>query len=181
MHQLFVTVSPKLCYAVKQQISQLKSFACGGSFSAENSLLEIDDLDGTTQFRDLPNSFIGIPYMKYPLVITFHKFLLMLDGTIGSSYFDRFHLKWDLFEDRSLRSAALRSFIREKEVNYECFCSSYWPHFSTVLTKNLDHSRVLTEILSYIKGGLKSGDFQDGKLSKEAYISMSEHRVSSIS
>ncbi|KAK6774713.1 hypothetical protein RDI58_029952 [Solanum bulbocastanum] len=181
LRQLFVTVSPKLCYAVKQQISQLKSFACGGNFSAESSLHEIDDLDGTTQFRDLPNSFIDIPYMKYPLVITFHKFLLMLDGTIGSSYFDRFHLKWDLFEDRSLRSAALRSFIREKEVNYECFCNSYWPHFSTVLTKNLDHSRVFTEILSYIKGGLKSGDFHDGKLSKEAYSSLSEHRVSSIS
>ncbi|KAM3216603.1 putative protein isoform X1 [Capsicum annuum] len=181
LHQLFVTVSPKLCYAVKQQISQLKSFACGGSFAAESSLLEIDDLDGTTQFRDIPNSFVGIPFMKYPLVITFHKFLLMLDGTIGSSYFNRFLLKSELFEDRSLLSAALRSFIREKEVNYDRFCSLYWPHFSTQLTKNLDHSRVFTEILSHIKGGLKAGDFHDGKLSKEAYNSMSEHRVSSIS
>ncbi|XP_055800621.1 uncharacterized protein LOC129870064 isoform X2 [Solanum dulcamara] len=181
LRQLFVTVSSKLCYAVKQQISQLKSFACGGSFSAESSLLEIDDLDGTTQFRDIPNSFIGIPYMKYPLVITFHKFLLMLDGTIGASYFDRFQLKWEMFEDKSLRSAALRSFIREKEVNYERFCSLYWPHFNTQLTKNLDHSRVFTEVLSYIKGGLKAGDFYDGKLSKEVYSSMSEHRVSSLS
>ncbi|KAK4344087.1 hypothetical protein RND71_037181 [Anisodus tanguticus] len=180
LRQLFVTVSPKLCYAVKHQISQLKSFACGGSFSAESSF-EIDDLDGTTQFRDLPNSFIGIPYMKYPLVITFHKFLLMLDGTIGSSYFDRFHLKWELSEGISLRSVALRTFIREKEVNYDRFCSLYWPHFSTQLTKDLDHSRVFTEILSYIKGGLKSGDFHDGKLNKEAYSLMSECRVSTIS
>ncbi|MCD7459032.1 hypothetical protein HAX54_039847 [Datura stramonium] len=181
LRQLFVTVSPKLCYAVKQQICQLKSFACGGSLSGESSLLEIDDLDGTTQFRDIPDSLIGIPYMKYPLVITFHKFLMMLDGTIGSSYFDRFHFKWDLFEDRSLRSVALQTFIREKEVNYDRFCSSYWPHFSTLLTKNLDHSRVFTEILSYIKGGLKAGDFHDGKLSKEAYCLMSECRVSTIS
>ncbi|XP_060209393.1 uncharacterized protein LOC132636503 isoform X2 [Lycium barbarum] len=180
LRQLFVTVSPKLCYAVKQQISQLKSFACGGSFSAESSF-EIDELDGTTQFRGLPNSFIGIPYMKYPLVITFHKFLLMLDGTIGSSYFDRFHLKWELSEDISLRSVAVQTFIREKEVNYDRFCSFYWPHFSTQLTKNLDHSRVFTEILSYIKGGLKSGDFHDGKLTKEAYSLMSECRVSTIS
>ncbi|XP_059277094.1 uncharacterized protein LOC132031229 [Lycium ferocissimum] len=180
LRQLFVTVSPKLCYAVKHQISQLKSFACGGSFSAESSF-EIDELDGTTQFRGLPNSFIGIPYMKYPLVITFHKFLLMLDGTIGSSYFDRFHLKWELSEDISLRSVALQTFIREKEVNYDRFCSLYWPHFSTQLTKNLDHSRVFTEILSYIKGGLKSGDFHDGKLTKEAYSLMSECRVSTIS
>ncbi|KAJ8527747.1 hypothetical protein K7X08_015198 [Anisodus acutangulus] len=180
LRQIFVTVSPKLCYAVKHQISQLKSFACGGSFSAESSF-EIDDLDGTTQFRDLPNSFIGIPYMKYPLVITFRKFLLMLDGTIGSSYFDRFHLKWELSEGISLRSVALQTFIREKEVNYDSFCSLYWPHFSTQMTKDLDHSRVFTEILSYIKGGLKSGDFHDGKLNKEAYNLMSECRVSTLS
>ncbi|OIT32628.1 putative helicase magatama 3 [Nicotiana attenuata] len=181
LRQLFVTVSPKLCYAVKQQISQLKSFICGESFSAESSLLETDDLDGTTHFRDIPDSFIDIPYMKYPLVITFRKFLMMLDGTIGHSYFDRFHLKWELSEDKSLRSITFQTFIREKEVNYDRFCSLYWPHFSTHLTKNLDSSRVFTEILSYIKGGLKAGDFPDGKLSKEAYISMSEYRVSTVS
>lgn len=144
-------------------------------------MLETDDLDGTTHFRDIPDSFIDIPYMKYPLVITFRKFLMMLDGTIGHSYFDRFHLKWELSEDKSLRSITLQTFIREKEVNYDRFCSLYWPHFSTHLTKNLDSSRVFTEILSYIKGGLKAGDFPDGKLSKEAYISMSEYRVSTVS
>ncbi|XP_060210817.1 uncharacterized protein LOC132637797 [Lycium barbarum] len=154
LRQHFVTVSPKLCYAVKQQISQLKSFACGGCFSAESSF-EIDELDETTEFRGLPNSFIGIEVL--------------------------FHLKWELSEDISLRSVALQTFIREKEVNYDRFCSFYWPHFSTQLTKNLDHSRVFTEILSYIKGGLKSGDFHDGKLTKEAYSLMFECRVSTIS
>ncbi|XP_060187254.1 uncharacterized protein LOC132616693 isoform X2 [Lycium barbarum] len=180
LHQLFVTVSPKLCYAVNKQVSQLKRFALGGSFWAESSF-ETDDLDGMTHFRDIPNSFIAVPYKKYPLVITFHKFLMMLDGTIGSSYFDRFNLKWKLSKDKSLRAVSLETFIREKEINYDRFCCLYWPHFRSQLTKNLDPSRVFTEIMSHIKGGLHAGDFLDGKLSRDAYVSMSEHRVSNLS
>ncbi|XP_075105039.1 uncharacterized protein LOC107773872, partial [Nicotiana tabacum] len=180
LRQLFVTVSPKLCYAVKKQVSQLQRFACGGSFWAESSF-EVDDLDGLKQFNDIPSSFTDIPYKKYPLVITFHKFLMMLDGTVGSSYFDRFNLKWKLSNDRNLRSVALQTFIREKEINYDRFCCLYWPRFSSQLTKNLDSSRVFTEIISHIKGGLQAGDFHDGKLNRDAYISMSEYRVSNIS
>nr|XP_016447626.1 PREDICTED: TPR and ankyrin repeat-containing protein 1-like [Nicotiana tabacum] len=105
----------------------------------------------------------------------------MLDGTVGSSYFDRFNLKWKLSNDRNLRSVALQTFIREKEINYDRFCCLYWPRFSSQLTKNLDSSRVFTEIISHIKGGLQAGDFHDGKLNRDAYISMSEYRVSNIS
>ncbi|XP_019231239.1 PREDICTED: uncharacterized protein LOC109212082 [Nicotiana attenuata] len=180
MRQLFVTVSPKLCYAVKKQVSQLQRFACGGSFWAESSF-EVDDLDGMKQFNDIPNSFTDVPYKKYPLVITFHKFLMMLDGTVGSSFFDRFNLKWKLSNDKNLRSVALKTFIREKEINYDRFCCLYWPRFSSQLTKNLDSSRVFTEIISHIKGGLQAGDFLDGKLSRDAYVSMSEYRVSNLS
>ncbi|XP_075098120.1 uncharacterized protein LOC107772650 [Nicotiana tabacum] len=180
LRQLFVTVSPKLCYAVKKQVSQLQRFACGGSFWAESSF-EVDDLDGMKQFNDIPNSFIDIPYQKYPLVITFHKFLMMLDGTVGCSYFDRFTLKWKLSNERNLRSVAVQTFIREKEINYDRFCCLYWPRFSSQLTKNLDSSRVFTEIISHIKGGLQAGDSHHGKLSRDAYISMSEYRVSNIS
>ncbi|XP_069151554.1 uncharacterized protein [Solanum lycopersicum] len=180
LHQLFVTVSPKLCYAVNKQVSQLKRFSLGESFWAESSF-EADEFDGTTPFRDIPNSFIGIPYKKYPLVITFHKFLMMLDGTVGSSYFNKFNLKWKLSKDRSLRSVAIETFIRENEISYDRFCCLYWPHFRRQLTKNLDPSRVFTEIMSHIKGGLHAGDFQDGKLSRDAYVSMSKSRVSNLS
>ncbi|WMV17912.1 hypothetical protein MTR67_011297 [Solanum verrucosum] len=180
LHQLFVTVSPKLCYAVNKQVSQLKRFSLGESFWAESSF-EADEFDGMTPFRDLPNSFIGIPYKKYPLVITFHKFLMMLDGTVGSSYFNKFNLKWNLSKDRSLRSVAIETFIREKEISYDRFCCLYWPHFRRQLTKNLDPSRVFTEIMSHIKGGLHAGDFHDGKLSRDAYVLMSKNRVSNLS
>lgn len=130
------------------------------------------------QFRDIPNSFIAIPYSKYPLVITFHKFLMMLDGTVGSSYFDTFNLKWKVSKDRSSRSVAIETFIRDKEINYDRFCCLYWPHFKRQLTKNLDPSRVFTEIMSHIKGGLLA---RDGKLSRDAYVSMSKSRVSNLS
>ncbi|PHT49426.1 hypothetical protein CQW23_09173 [Capsicum baccatum] len=179
LHQLFVTVSPKLCHAVNKQVSQLKSFALGGSFWAE-SIFETDDLDGMTQFRDIPNSFTDVPCKKYPLVITFRKFLMMLDGTVGSSYFDRFNVKWKLSKDKSLRSVAVETFIRDNEINYDRFCCLYWPHFSSQLSKNLDPSRSFTEIMSHIKGGLHAGDFRDGKLSRDAYVSMSENRVSNL-
>ncbi|XP_047266599.1 uncharacterized protein LOC107869201 isoform X2 [Capsicum annuum] len=179
LHQLFVTVSPKLCYAVNKQVSQLKRFALGGSFWAESSF-ETDDLDGMTQFRDIPNSFTDVPCKKYPLVITFRKFLMMLDGTVGSSYFDRFNVKWKLSKDKSLRSVAVETFIRDNEINYDRFCCLYWPHFASQLSKNLDPSRAFTEIMSHIKGGLHAGDFRDGKLSRDAYVSMSENRVSNL-
>jgi len=81
----------------------------------------------------------------------------MLDGTVGNSYFERFHevRKHSLGKVRG-GSIALQTFIRKKEVNYERFSSSYWPHFSTQLTKNLDSSRVFTEIISHIKGSLQA-------------------------
>ena len=138
-------------------------------------------MDYTTHFMDIPDSFLDIPSTKYPLVITFHKFLMMLDGTLGSSYFERF-LSAELSHcnTRSSRSVALETFIRTKEVNYERFCSLYWPHLNSELTKKLDPSRVYTEIISHIKGGLKTGAACQGKLSQEDYVSLSEGRGSTL-
>ena len=75
----------------------------------------MDDFDNASQFKDIPDSFVDVPPLSYPLVITFHKFLIMLDGTVGNSYFERFH------EARKLSSGpicgssvSLQSFIRMK-------------------------------------------------------------------
>ncbi|KAK9185221.1 hypothetical protein WN943_025576 [Citrus x changshan-huyou] len=122
-----------------------------------------------------------IPAESYPLVITFHKFLMMLDGTLGSSYFDRFHdIRKHYGQVRNSSLLFLQTFIRTKEVNFERFCSSYWPRFNTQLTKKLDPSRVFTEIISHIRGGLQSIDVADGKLCREEYIRLSETRVSTL-
>ncbi|XP_016652647.1 PREDICTED: uncharacterized protein LOC103343754 [Prunus mume] len=184
LHQLFVTVSPKLCFAIKQHVLNLKSFACGGSDSTEKSLIDMADFDEEeAQFKDIKDSFHHIPPNSYPLVITFHKFLMMLDGTLGNSYFERFLDATKLTHGRlqSSRSVALQTFIRTKEVKYERFSSSYWPHFNIQLTKKLDASRVFIEIISHIKGGLGAMDAGDGKLNRDDYVQLSEGRGSNLS
>ncbi|KAF8398740.1 hypothetical protein HHK36_014598 [Tetracentron sinense] len=159
------------------------SFSCGGDISAENSSIAMHDIDDTTDFVDIPDHFIDIPPMSYPLVITFQKFLMMLDGSIGNSYFDKFHDVRELSHGKTgiLRSSALQALIRMKEVNYDHFNSFYWSHFNSQLTKKLDPSTVFTEIISHIKGGFQTGEARDGKLSREEYVSLSEGRVSNLS
>nr|GMC93262.1 uncharacterized protein LOC109161799 isoform X4 [Ipomoea batatas]GME13599.1 uncharacterized protein LOC109161799 isoform X4 [Ipomoea batatas] len=142
--------------------------------------MDLDDLDGFSHFNDIPNSFVDIPDSKYPLVITFHKFLMMLDGTLGSSYFDRFLDTSQLSLDSMSRAATVESFIRGKGVSFDHFCCLYWPHFNSQLTKNLDPSRVFTEIISHIKGGLQVCENDGAKLTREGYISMSENRTSTL-
>ncbi|XP_008236769.1 PREDICTED: uncharacterized protein LOC103335533 [Prunus mume] len=180
LRQLFVTVSPKLCFSVKQHISRLKSFACGGSPSGQCSLIDMDDFDDEeAQFRGIPDSFLNIPPKCYPLCLTFRKFLMMLDGSLGNSYFERFLDITELPQNRlqSSRSVLLQNFLSTKEVNYERFSSSYWPRFNIQLTKKLDASRVFTEIISQIKGGLGAMEACDGKLSRQEYAQMSEGKV----
>ncbi|VVA40052.1 PREDICTED: TPR and ankyrin repeat-containing, partial [Prunus dulcis] len=159
-------------------------FACGGSDSTEKSLIHMADFDeGEAQFKDIKDSFHDIPPNSYPLVITFHKFLMMLDGTLGNSYFERFldARKLTHGQLQSSRSVALQTFIRTKEVKYERFSSSYWPHFNIQLTKMLEASRVFTEIISHIKGGLEAMEAGDGKLNRENYVRLSESRGSNLS
>ncbi|CAB4320610.1 unnamed protein product [Prunus armeniaca] len=183
LRQLFVTVSPKLCFSVKQHISRLKSFACGGSPSGQCSLIDMDDFDDEeAQFRGIPDSFLNIPPKCYPLCLTFRKFLMMLDGSLGNSYFERFLDITELPQNRlqSSRSVLLQNFLSTKEVNYERFSSSYWPRFNIQLTKKLDASRVFTEIISQIKGGLGAMEACDGKLSRQEYAQMSEGKASDL-
>ncbi|KAM4119943.1 hypothetical protein ACJW30_03G097500 [Castanea mollissima] len=179
LHQLFVTVSSKLCYAVKQHVSHFKSFSYGGNSSKGSSLIDMDDFDDSSQFKDIPDSFVDVPPLSYPLVITFHKFLIMLDGTVGNSYFERFPEARKISKGPiSGSSVSLQSFIRMKEVNYERFSTAYWPHFNSQLTKKLDSSRVFIEIVSHIKGGPQAAKAGDGKLSREDYVRLSKGRIS---
>ncbi|XP_038698125.1 uncharacterized protein LOC119995693 [Tripterygium wilfordii] len=45
LRQIFVTVSPKLCHAVKQHVSHLKSSLYGGNSSTDSSSVDMDDFD----------------------------------------------------------------------------------------------------------------------------------------
>ncbi|XP_043810300.1 uncharacterized protein LOC110608878 isoform X1 [Manihot esculenta] len=182
LRQIFVTVNVKLCYAVRQYILLLKRSTCGWNSSAEVPQSDLDDVDEGSQFSDIPDSFSDIPLSSYPLVITYNKFLMMLNGTVGSSFFGRFpeFREHSQLKRRSSRSMALKTFIRTKEVHYAKFCSAYWPCFSIQLTKKLDPSTIFAEIVSHIKGG-SSVCVQDDKLSREEYISYSGRRLSHLS
>ncbi|GMJ04494.1 hypothetical protein HRI_004118600 [Hibiscus trionum] len=181
LRQLFVTVSPKLCYAVKHHVLQLKRFISRGKFSQESALQDADDINGAAQFKDISDSFVDIVPEAYPLVITLQKFLIMLDGTIGNSFFEKFYDARELSNLEVGNAPTLvRNCIRTREVNFEKFCSIYWPHFNDRLKNKLDSSRVFTEIMSHVKGGLKSGDSCDGRLSKDDYVKLSEGRASTL-
>ncbi|KAL6843850.1 hypothetical protein ACP4OV_026421 [Aristida adscensionis] len=138
----------------------------------------IDDLD---EFTDIPNDFSDLPKEHYPLTITYRKFLMMLDGTFQSSFFDMFYgdLKSTIERGHSI-SLALQAFIESKEVTFEKFSVSYWPHFNSELTKRLDASTVFTEIISHIKGGYKANMLSSGKLERLDYIMLSDKRFSSL-
>ncbi|KAK2999234.1 hypothetical protein RJ639_022978, partial [Escallonia herrerae] len=183
LRQVLVTVSPKLCYAVKRHVSQLKRSVCGGNSSTNSDSMRMDEIDDAAQFMDIPDTFVDLSPKAYPLIITFRKFLLMLDGTVGTSYFERFRDVRQTCQGitSTSRSVVLEAFIRNNEVNYDRFCSSYWPHFNIRLTKILDPSMVFTEIMSVIKGGLRTGDSHDGRLCQHDYVSISEDRGSTLS
>ncbi|XP_061342438.1 uncharacterized protein LOC133288644 [Gastrolobium bilobum] len=172
LRQLFVTVSPKLCQAVKHHVVRMKRSICGGDISTESSSIEED--------INIPDSFVNLPTNSYPLVITFQKFLMMLDGTLGNSFFERFSDQSSHSQNLGVRSVALETFVRKKEVTYDRFDSLYWPHFNSQYTKTLDSSRVFTEIISHIKGGIRAVESGDGKLSREDYLSLSINRASSL-
>ncbi|XP_050209293.1 uncharacterized protein LOC130015007 [Mercurialis annua] len=182
LRQMFVTVNARLCYSVRQYISQLKRSTCKGTYSGENSNFMEEDFDEMLESSDIPSSFADLSQSSYPLVITFNKFLMMLDGTIGSSFFERFPELRRLRRDKrtACESMVLKTFIRSKEVNYEKFCSSYWPYFSPMNTKKLVPSSVFSEIISHIKGGSRIG-INDDRISREDYIIYSERRLSFFS
>ncbi|XP_010068664.3 uncharacterized protein LOC104453580 [Eucalyptus grandis] len=182
LRQLFVTVSAKLCFAVKQHVSQLRSSSIGAKQRVKSSSVD-EIVDDAALFKDIPDSFLDISPNSYPLVITFRKLLMMLDGTVGVSFFERFPDLRDLCCGQSFNSrpVALQSLLRAKEVTYEKFCAVYWPHFNDKIRRRLDPSRVFTEIMSHIKGGLPPADGCEGKLDRPAYVSLSEGRVSTLS
>ncbi|PWA55753.1 uvrD-like Helicase, ATP-binding domain, P-loop containing nucleoside triphosphate hydrolase [Artemisia annua] len=186
LHQLFVTVSPKLCYAVKQNVSHLTRADVIDIVSSDvNSSAEINHNDTnviTSEVNDIPDTFTNISVRNYPLVITFQKFLMMLDGTLSNSFFERFLEAREGYHGNriSSRSVALQTLIRLREVTFDRFCSLYWPRFNSSLTKKVDPSRIFTEIISHIKGGLQAGECSDGKLGYDDYCLLAESRSSAL-
>ncbi|PWA66761.1 DNA helicase, UvrD/REP type, P-loop containing nucleoside triphosphate hydrolase [Artemisia annua] len=179
LRQLFVTFSPKLCYAVKQHVDGWKRLTCVGSSSTQNSSVRIDDIDKMMS-EDSPDQFMHLPNDAYPLIITFNRFLLMLDGTVGISFFEKLPYARQLVcgnQTSNSRLVVWEEYMKYN-VTYEIFRSSYWPHFNNKLTKNLDPSAIYTEIMSVIKGGFTEDNASDGILSRDDYVALCDGRIS---
>uniref|UniRef100_J3M115 UvrD-like helicase ATP-binding domain-containing protein n=1 Tax=Oryza brachyantha TaxID=4533 RepID=J3M115_ORYBR len=181
LKQVFITVSPKLCSAIRNQICKLKRYG-SGDVSDRSSILHMPDMvDDPEDFTDIPDSFSGLPCEHYPLTITFWKFLMMVDGTCQTSFFDAFYGELKSCTEKGYsKSRALQVFIEMKEVTYEKFAASYWPHFNAELTKKLDASTVFTEIISHIKAGYQPTRSFGGKLERLDYLKISDKRFSSL-
>ncbi|KAL6651319.1 hypothetical protein ACP70R_010244 [Stipagrostis hirtigluma subsp. patula] len=153
-----------------------------GDVSDQPNILHMHDIiDNLEEFIDIPDNFCDLSREHYPLTITYRKFLLMLDGTFRSSFFDMFHGEFkSTIEREHSKSRALQAFIESKEVTFEKFAYSYWPHFNTELTKKLDASTVFTEIISHIKGAYNANRPPSGKLDRLDYVMLSEKRFSSL-
>ncbi|KAK1439382.1 hypothetical protein QVD17_05199 [Tagetes erecta] len=161
LHQLFVTFSPKLCYAVRQQYGEWKRLTCGGGSSSPSSLTCIEDVDQMMLSEDLLDQFIHLPHDVYPLIITFHRFVLMLDGTVGTSFFARFpNIRHLIYGNKTSTSrlSVLEQFMSFKGVTYERFYAAYWPHFNW-----------------WIVIGQKASN---GILSRDDYVALCDRRTS---
>ncbi|KAL6608065.1 hypothetical protein ACP70R_041128 [Stipagrostis hirtigluma subsp. patula] len=182
IRQIFLTVSSKLCSSVKNQISRLKRFASDDFFDRPSRLQMHNIGDDNEEFNYIPDSFSNIPQTNYPLAITFRKFLIMLHETLCTSFFERFYSQLRTFNEvGKSKSRALQAYMATKEVDYEKFSCSYWPHFNAKLAKDLDASTVFTQIISHIKGGNQASKSPDGKLEKQDYIMLFDRRFPSLS
>jgi superfamily I DNA/RNA helicase len=141
-----------------------------------------DVFDDLEEFTDVPDNFSDLLHGHYPLTITYRKFLMMLDGTLQTSFFDMFYGDFKPSIERGhSKTRALQAFIESKEVTFEKFAAFYWPHFNGELTKKLDASTVFTEIISHIKGGYKANMPYNGHLERLDYVMLSDKRFSSLS
>ncbi|KAL5712197.1 hypothetical protein ACHQM5_014392 [Ranunculus cassubicifolius] len=183
LRQVFVTVSANLCSAVKEYISRLQRSITGVEFqgvSDDGEMREVGDC--LSMFSDIPDSFIDLKQSHFPLVLSLHKFLLMLDGSLSFSYFDRFQDLMVISDSIvSRKTHAKLQLIRAKEVRFERFLTSYWPRFNEKYTRKLDPLMVFTQIISFIKGGSRFGKAdQYEKMDGEDYINLSDSRMSTI-
>lgn len=155
---------------------------CSGDVSDQpNPLHMYDVIDDPEEFTDVPDNFSDLQHEHYPLTITYRKFLMMLDGTMKSSFFDMFYGDFNPSIERGhSKTRAMQAFIESKEVTFEKFAAFYWPHFNGELTKKLDASTVFTEIISHIKGGYRANMPCSGKLERLDYVMLSDKRFSSL-
>ncbi|CAJ0924352.1 22586_t:CDS:10 [Entrophospora sp. SA101] len=192
--QIFITLSENLCCRVKEHFNKLRESALFANEKMseaqfheyvrrkgeENVNLDANDtkLEEEDMLNDIPNSF---HYSKltddyFPLIITYKKFIQMLQGTYGIDFqnpakqpkfnendndIERLLHQQDFIS--SVSDASWRHFV-----DYNLFANKYWPHFNDYYRKNLDCGLVFSEF-AIIKGSNLEGKH----LSREEYQEIS--------
>ncbi|KAJ7942731.1 UvrD-like Helicase, ATP-binding domain, P-loop containing nucleoside triphosphate hydrolase [Quillaja saponaria] len=71
--------------SMKHHVTRLKRSISDDTFPMESCSNDMEDIDDATiQFKNIPDSFIDVSPNSYPLLITFHKFLMMLEWDFGT-------------------------------------------------------------------------------------------------
>ncbi|EFJ34295.1 hypothetical protein SELMODRAFT_438696 [Selaginella moellendorffii] len=202
VRQALITVSSKLCAAIKFHLQRTRrslqrNNAVNKDDMYEREGLMLDEEAEEKLFSDIPDSFVDISPQALPLVITYRKFLTMLDGSVPRPFIARRDMetaqgtfirvedcddsdRFDTNDDIDISYEAPKTsqrIQRRKEVDFDCFAASYWPHLNSSFTKMFDASVVFTEIMSSIKGRPESLRSHKGRLSRNDYVYMSSYTL----
>ncbi|CAJ1354122.1 unnamed protein product [Effrenium voratum] len=183
LHQVFVTHSASLANKVLEYFSNLQATHQNGQGAAPSARL-------TEQSR-LPDNLKN--HKNFPLFVTFRKFIVMLDGSLGSPFFPRRFASGAVHPDKVIMAEAPDaldpiSALREQrrtalrkaqakvgqsdsmtEVDYELFKAKFWPKLRQHVPAGCDASLLWREIQSFIKGSYRVLDFEGGHLDLQTY------------
>ncbi|GAX84802.1 hypothetical protein CEUSTIGMA_g12223.t1 [Chlamydomonas eustigma] len=187
LRQLLVTLSPKLCAALRSSISKVKATQAGLAYLSSNHLAEsveglgndlllLDEEEEAKLLGNLPDRLTEVGDELCPLVLTFQKLLFMLNASLKSPF---------VFGSKTAVEHTARKHQRdchlvtagEVEVDFDRFEGLYWSNLDAAHRRGNDPSVVWTEIQSTIKGGLDALKTEGGKIGQQAYLEMSETRA----
>ncbi|CAB4422205.1 unnamed protein product [Rhizophagus irregularis] len=190
--QIFITVSPTFRYRVKKHFYTLRDSAMLSrkeiskrkfreyikkkEEEGASAPIMHEEKDEEKELNSIPDTFnhLQLTDDKFPLFITFDKFVKMLQGTYGIN-------NQDLIIKKKLNSNNNDSYIKKNNrkpsfinmedknfVNYKAFQKRYWPSLSDYCNQKFECELVYSEF-SIIKGTNPEVDF----LSREDYRDVS--------
>lgn len=161
--QLMVTASNVLCDAIRRTYDNMCRSA-----RLTNKDVQLPERD--VSYEDVA-SFSPNANIQSPIIITFSKFLRLLDGTLNHSFFAIQNVASDV-------CGGVVS-VRSIEVDYEFFLVNFYPHFNQQL--KMDSSTLYTEIMTHIKGSVAALHTDRGCISEVDYLKLSGSRQSTVS
>ncbi|CAM6125858.1 unnamed protein product [Calypogeia fissa] len=94
LRQVMVTLSPKLCAAIKHHIAKtsrtmLAEDSTTTTDNDEDEDVMLDEEEEMKLMGGIPDTLVNISPSSFPLVITFRKFLAMVDGSVSCPFFEQ--------------------------------------------------------------------------------------------